>query len=134
MREPIAPAGPSASGREIVLEAARDVRVRGLAASHALFCGTLMAAAFYADFAIRRFAASPVTVAHFTAVSMAAQVVANLMLGWIGDRHGNRRALLVSSFAGAAAAAIAWRSPTIGWMYAVFALGRVATVGWGLCW
>src|SRR5207248_896754 len=48
--------------------------------------------------------------------------------------HGNRRALLVSSFAGAAAAAIAWRSPTLGWMYAVFALGRVATVGWGICW
>jgi MFS family permease len=135
MREPVTPSAPPPPGRGGFLrDAVKDSRMRGLAAGHALFCGTLMAAAFYADFAIRRYAATPGTVAHFTAVSMAAQVVANLAIGWLGDRRGNRSALLLSSLAGVLAATLAWRAPSLSAMYAVFAFSRFATVGWGICW
>src|SRR3712207_8503391 len=42
-------------------------------------------------------------VAPYTGVSMAARTAAFLLVGWIGDRHGNRAAMLVSTLAGTGA-------------------------------
>jgi MFS family permease len=114
--------------------AAMDPRLRAMVASHALFCGTFMALAFYTEYAIRRFNADFGTIAHFTSTSMAAQVVGYLFIGWVGDRLGNLRALQVSSAAGAVGGACSLLADSAGWLYAVFALAQIATVGWSICW
>ncbi len=138
MREPRGDAQPgdSTARREPVsLRAvARDPALQGLVVSHTLFCGTLMAAAFYTDYAVRRFGVSETTVGHFTTAMRGAEVVAYLLLGWLSDRHGNRRALQLATLAGVAACVLLlWGGP-VGTLYGVFALSQLAIVGWGICW
>jgi MFS family permease len=136
MREPVGcGAAPRSPGSRFpLLEVAADRRLRGLILSHAFFCATLMAMAFYTEYAVERFRARAGDVAHFTSAQMAAQVVAYLLVGWIGDRRGNVLALQLASAAGVIAAALAWRAASIGALYPVFALAQLASVGWSLCW
>jgi MFS family permease len=92
-----------------------------------------MAAAFYTKYALDRFGAKVDDVVLFTAVLTGARVFAFLLVGWLGDRHGNRAALQVSTAAGMIAAALAWVAPELWWLYLVFAVNEVAVQGWGVC-
>jgi MFS family permease len=136
MREPVQP--PEAAPQRApvwrsLLLLRQDARLFWLCAAVALFSLNQMAGGFYTLYAITRFGASDATVAQFTAVLMGARVVAFLLVGWLGDRHGNRAALLLSTAAGIGCAAAAWLAPDLAWMYAVFALNEVAIQGWGVC-
>jgi MFS family permease len=138
MREPETPLpAPAPRGRwhaGHLLQVAGDPRLLRLVVSHTLSCGILMAAAFYTPFAQRELGADAGAIARYTAALMAAGAAGNLLCGWVGDRHGNRRALLVASFAGVVAAWLALVAPSLAGMYGVFALSRVAAAGWSICW
>jgi MFS family permease len=110
-----------------------DSRLMWLCGAVALFGLNQMANGFYTIYAVHHFGGSPATVAKFTAVLMGARVVANLLIGWIADRRGNRIALQVSTAAGIGAAGLALGAPDLTWLYAVFALNEVAVQGWGVC-
>lgn len=84
-------------------------------------------AAFYTIYATRRFDMSEQLAGVMTAVLMIAQIVANVSLGWLGDRWGHRATLALGIILTGAAAASALLAPSIGWFYAVFALAGVAT-------
>ena len=86
--------------------------------------------AFYTVYAVQHHGVSKVEIGVMTAVLMVAQIVANVGMGWIGDRWGHRHvmefglvSMVVSSF-------LAWWAPSAGWFYLVFilaAFGNVAT-------
>lgn len=110
-----------------------DSRLRWVCAAVALFALNQMAGAFYTLYAIDRFHVTAAAVGPFTATSMAARTAAFLLIGWIGDRCGNRAAMQVSTVAGIAAVGAAWAAPDAGWIYAVLALNELAVQGWGVC-
>jgi MFS family permease len=110
-----------------------DSRLRWLCVAVALFSFNQMGAAFHTLFAIDRLDATEADVARFTAAVTGARAVAFLLVGWLGDRFGNRAAMQVATTFGVAAAALAWHAPGVTWMYAVFMLNEVAVQGWGVC-
>lgn len=110
-----------------------DPRLAWICVAVAVFSVNQMAAAFYTLFAIERMGATDATVAGFTAVVTGAKTVAFLLVGWLGDRFGNRAAIQVSSLFGLLAAAVAWGAPSLSWLYVVFVLNEIAVQGWGVC-
>jgi MFS family permease len=136
MREPEQPAAhapaPSLPHQRLRL-ILDDRRLLWLCVAVVVFSLNQMAAAFYTLFAIERMGASDVTVAGFTAVVTGAKAVAFLLVGWLGDRFGNRAAIQVSSLFGTLAAALAWGAPDLSWLYVVFMLNEIAVQGWGVC-
>jgi len=128
--EHLPPPEPPWRAVRLILE---DRRLLWLCVAAGLFSLNGMAGAFYTLYALQRFHASAETVAQFTAVLMAVRTVAYLLVGWLGDRYGNRLVLQLSTGAGLAAAALALLAPDLGWMYPVFAWSEVAGLGWGVC-
>lgn len=87
-----------------------------------------LAFAFYTVYAVRRLGMSEVAVGLMTGVYLGAQVAANPLMGWLGDRHGHRLLMEAGLFCAAASAALAWAAPGPGWFYGVFTLAGVANV------
>lgn len=97
--------------------------------SQAVGAGAFVAPAFYTAYAIDRFHAQPAQIAIFTTVLVATNTVANLVLGPIGDRFGNKLVLQVATVAGIAAPLVALQVPSVHWMYLVFALNSFLLIG-----
>jgi MFS family permease len=109
-----------------------DPRLFWLCAAVALFSLNQMAGGFYTLYAVHRFQAGEQAIAGFTAVLMGARVLAFLLIGWLGDRHGNRAALLAGAAGGAASAGLALAAPELSWLYLVFAVNEVAAQALGV--
>jgi MFS family permease len=109
-----------------------DGNLMRLTLSHILFSGSLMAAGFYTEYAIRRFGAGPLTVGNFTSAVAASQVLASLLCGTLGDRLGNKWALQLATAAGAAAALLAASAGALWVFYPVLALTQIAATGWSI--
>lgn len=136
MHEPVQARGsqPERQGMGRILGSLRhDTRLLWISAAVGVFGLNQMASGFYALFAISRFGATDATVAGFTAVVMGVRALSFLLTGWMGDRWGNKVTLSLSAAAGIAAAVAALLAPSLGWMYAVFALNELATQGWAVC-
>jgi MFS family permease len=88
----------------------------------------VMAFAFYTVYAVRQHGMDVFTAGVLTALLTAAQIIANPVLGWIGDRRGHRTAMQVGVFAAAGSALLAWLAPSIAWFYPAFMLAGVANV------
>lgn len=94
-----------------------------------LLQGADMARAFFAIYAVRQFGAGEELIGIVTGVSMLAQMVANPLLGWLGDRFSHR--VILAGGAGmmflSIVAALAATSTTA--LYFVFGLSGVAVAG-----
>jgi MFS family permease len=123
-RRPIAPS-PFALLR-------RDPNLVRLIASHILFSGSLMAAGFYTDYAIRHFGAGPRIVGHFTSALMGSQVLASLLCGLLADRHGNKWVLQLATACGVGAALLAVTAQSLLAFFPIFALSQIAATGWSI--
>jgi len=110
-----------------------DSRMLWLCVAVAVFSLNQMGAAFYTLFAIDRLGAADAEVARFTAAVTGGRAIAYLLVGWVGDRFGNRAALQMSTAFGVVAAVLAWHAPNLLWMYPVFILNEFAVQGWGVC-
>lgn len=110
-----------------------DRRLSWLGVAIALISLNQMAGAFYTAFALDRFRATPSDVAWFTAVVSAAKMLAFLLVGWLGDRWGNRLAMQVATVGGLIAAGAAAAAPGLEWLYLVFAFNELAVQGWSVC-
>lgn len=77
---------------------------------------------------LRRFEMDAVTAGYLTAALTLAQTVANAGMGWLGDKIGHRAMLIVGAVAAALSSIIAWRAPTIAWLYPAFILSGIANV------
>jgi MFS family permease len=87
-----------------------------------------MGFAFYIVYGLRRFGMSDLTAGFLTAAVTITQTIANLVMGWLGDRFGHRNMLIVGSVAGLLSSVIAWGAPSLLWLYPAFILSGLANV------
>lgn len=87
-----------------------------------------MGFSFYIIYALRRFNMDAVTAGFLTATLTISQTVANIGMGWIGDRIGHRAMLILGAFAALASAILAWSTLSIVWFYPIFILTGLANV------
>ncbi|MEJ7652759.1 MAG: hypothetical protein WKH64_05155 [Chloroflexia bacterium] len=93
-----------------------------------MYSFSYMAPAFYTVYAIDRFKAGAAGGALHHGL-MATNTVANLLLGILADRRGNKPVLQISMATAIAAALLALVAPSLWWMYPVFALNSVVYAG-----
>ncbi len=89
-------------------------------------------AAFFTTFAKEHLGASNQEVARFTAVIMATGIIANPFWGYMGDRRGNRRVVLIGSLCSLTAPLLAMVTPSVEIFYLVFVLSSAGMSGAGL--
>lgn len=87
-----------------------------------------MGFSFYIIYALRRFNMNPVTAGYLTATLTLSQTIANIGMGWIGDRIGHRAMLILGAFAALLSSVLAWNAPSIAWFYPIFILTGLANV------
>jgi MFS family permease len=83
---------------------------------------------FYIVFALRHFNMDVITAGYLTAALTVSQTIANLVMGWMGDRFGHRLMLIIGSICISLSALLAWKAPSLGWFYLVFILEGLANV------
>ncbi len=92
---------------------------------------SLTAISFYTIFGIRRFDLSPEFVGGLTSVLLLMNMLTSSVIGWIGERWGLRRVLILANFLTVLAIAIALAAEDPRWFYLVFALtGMVNSTQW----
>ncbi|MCX6078790.1 MAG: MFS transporter [Chloroflexi bacterium] len=87
-----------------------------------------MGFAFYIVYGLRAFNMDAVTAGYLTAALTISQTVANVGMGWLGDRFGHRSMLIAGAVAVVLSSFAAWAAPSIGWLYLVFVLSGLANV------
>jgi MFS family permease len=130
VREPEAPVTSSPVGLSAYLRRVPGLLRRDrnfswfLTARACLVLGT-MASGFFTVYGLRVHAAPVRWVGVFTTMLFAGQVAGTLALGWVADRAGHCRVLLIGSVAMVAANVLATSAPTLGPFALVFALTGV---------
>ncbi|MGE5222984.1 MAG: MFS transporter, partial [Omnitrophica WOR_2 bacterium] len=71
----------------------------------------VMAFAFYTVYAVRHHGMSPLQAGVMTAVLMGGQIIANPLMGWLGDRRSHAVVMEVGAAAAMISALVAWMSP-----------------------
>ena len=133
LREPDGEPEPDAS-RRLDLGALRaawraDPKFRRLSYSQIVFALTQAAWPFFTLLALQRFGQGKADLALYTAVSVFGGSVANLLIGWLADKLGNRPMVAVACVASALGFLYALIAPTSGTFAIVFALWALATAG-----
>jgi len=89
-----------------------------------------MGFAFYIVYGLRAFQMDAITAGYLTATLTISQTIANIGMGWLGDRLGHRSMLLAGALAVVLSSFAAWAAPSIGWLYLVFVLSGLANVSY----
>lgn len=84
--------------------------------------------AFYIIYALRDFNMTRVVAGYLTATLTISQTVANVGMGWFGDRIGHRAMLIIGAVAAFLSAVLAWNAASIMWFYPIFLLTGMANV------
>ena len=87
-----------------------------------------MGFSFYIIYALRRFDMTPIIAGYLTATLTISQTVANIGMGWIGDRVGHRAMLILGAFAALLSSVLAWNATSLAWFYPIFLLTGLANV------
>ena len=89
-----------------------------------------MGFAFYILYGLQQFNMDPVTAGFLTATLTITQTIANLVMGWLGDRFGHRSMLIAGSVSVIGSSMLAWGAQGIGWLYPVVILAGLANVAY----
>ena len=106
----------------------RDHNFSWFLATRILALLATMGFSFYIIYALRRFNMDVVTAGWLTATSTISQTVANLGMGWLGDRIGHRPMLILGALATMFSSLLAWAAPSLDWFYLIFVLAGLANV------
>jgi MFS family permease len=87
-----------------------------------------MGFSFYIIYVLRRFQAEAVVLGYLTATLTIAQTIANVGMGWLGDRIGHRAMLMAGAAAAMLSSLLAWFAPSLVWFFPVFILAALANV------
>ncbi len=87
-----------------------------------------MGFSFYIIYADRDFAMDKITAGYFTAALTLTQTIANIGMGWLGDKWGHRTMLVLGAGAAAASAALAWFATSLTWFYPILILSGITNV------
>jgi MFS family permease len=89
-----------------------------------------MGFAFYIVYALRRFDMDTITAGYLTATLTITQTIANAGMGWLSDRVGHKKMLVVGMISVALSSLLAWGAPSLNWFYLVFAISALANVAY----
>ncbi len=106
----------------------RDPNFRWFVGARFLAQFASIAFAFYIIYAVDRFQLGETTAGLMAGVFSVAQIAANPLMGWIGDRWGHRSAMEIGLISAILSALLAWWAPSAGWFYLVFWLAGMANV------
>jgi MFS family permease len=106
----------------------RDHNFRFFMLGRILFQFAAMAFAFYAIYGVNELGMSEVTAGLMAGVFSGVQIIANPILGGIGDRWGHQQAMIIGIIAATLSAFIAWWAPSATWFFVVFFLAGIANV------
>jgi MFS family permease len=91
------------------------------------YFGTI-AFAFYAVYAVQVHQVSEFKIGLMTASYMATQILANPVMGWLGDRTSHRYVMVMGMLSASVSALTAWLAPTENWFFLVFILAGIGNV------
>ena len=92
---------------------------------------SLTVVSFYTIFGIRRFEMSPEVVGVMTSVLLLSNTLSSSVIGWVGDRWGHRRVLILANLLTVLGIGLALTATDVSWFYLVFALtGIVNATQW----
>jgi len=84
--------------------------------------------AFYTVYAVNNLGMSDFAVGVLTSVLLATQIIANPIMGWLGDRWSYRSVMLGGILASVLSALLAWWAPTAAWFFPVMILTGITNV------
>jgi MFS family permease len=87
-----------------------------------------MGFSFYIIYALRDFGMTKVISGYLIATLTISQTVANMGMGWIGDKVGHRMMLIIGAVAAFLSAVLAWSATSLAWFYPIFVLTGIANV------
>lgn len=87
-----------------------------------------MGFSFYIIYALREFNMTDIIAGYLTATLTIAATIANISMGWLGDKLGHRSMVILGAFATFLSSLLAWIAPSINWFYAIFVLAGIANV------
>ena len=88
----------------------------------------LMGYAFFTVYAVDRQGVSPLGIGWITGTLLGVQIIANVVMGWIGDHWSHRRVMEIGLLAVVGSALLAWWAPAPGWFFLVFTLAAIGNV------
>jgi len=106
----------------------RDKNFRWFLSARILSQFATMGFSFYIVYALRRFQMDVVTAGYLTAMLTIAQTVANVGMGWLGDRIGHRAMLVIGAASAVSSSLLAWLAPSLAWFYPIFILAGFTNV------
>ena len=106
----------------------RDVNFRWFLVVRMLSQLAIMGFSFYTVYAVRSLGMSEIAVGILTGVLMGTAIIANPVMGWIGDHWSHRLLMAIGVLSASASALIAWLAPSPIWFYPVFMLAGIANV------
>lgn len=127
---PVVDAAPSTDAFRVSLRTIlrRDGNFRWFLVMRMLAQVATMAFAFYTVYAVRHHNVSVESIGVMTAVYMGTQIVANPVMGWVGDHWSHRTVLEFGALSAIASALLAAVAPSADWFYLVFILAGIANV------
>jgi MFS family permease len=87
-----------------------------------------MGFSFYIIYALREFAMTEIIAGYLTATLTISATIANMSMGWLGDKFGHRSMVILGAFAIFLSSLLAWIAPSINWFYPIFVLAGIANV------
>jgi len=87
-----------------------------------------MGFSFYIIYALRDFGMTEVVSGYLIATLTISQTVANIGMGWVGDKVGHRMMLIIGAVAAFLSAVLAWSATSLAWFYSIFLLTGIANV------
>ena len=106
----------------------RDKNFRWFLSARFLSQFATMGFSFYIVYALRRFQMDAITAGYFTAALTITQTIANIGMGWIGDRIGHRTMLVIGAAAAVLSSLLAWFATSLAWFYPIFILSGLTNV------
>jgi len=106
----------------------RDANFNWFLASRFISQFAVMGFSFYIIYALRSFNMDAITAGFLTATLTISQTVANIGMGWIGDRVGHRAMLILGAFTALLSSLLAWNASSLAWFYPIFILTGFANV------
>ena len=105
----------------------QDTNFRSYLVARALGFGGVVGSGFFTVYALRVLEAPATSVGLFTALLLAGQIGGQIVLGWVADRAGHRRVLVIAAAMSAAMNVIAITAGSVAIFSVVFALNGVFT-------
>jgi MFS family permease len=106
----------------------RDMNFRWFLVVSGLAQLTTMCVAFYMVFVVSQYNASKTLAGVLTSIYLIAQVLANPVMGWIGDKKSHYMVMGFGLTTATISGLLAWQATSVGWFFLVVFLAGVANV------